>query len=208
MKMTIFPMLLIPSFLFISCSEKVGISCCELTNVYKMYDCKNCSISKPIDVAKGYEQMAKSIFIDEKVSRFSSKVDRYLNDLYYTRKVNYPYISTYCREAEQISSKDLNATSRIAALDTLKDKWIRGYKKQLTEDIKGKLKFNKLDGCDTQADALESLVQDKSGTHKKSEEHYSNVKLSYQECLYLVKQKKEQAEINKLKKNIGGINNE
>ena len=203
MKKFIIPMLLIS--LFSACSKNLHTtSCCELTNIYKMYDCKNCSISKPIDVARGYEQMAKSIFIDEKVIEFSSKVDRYVNDLYYTKKVNHPSISTYCREAEQISSRDLNGTSRSKALATLMDNWIKGYKKQLTKDIRGKLKFNKLDGCDTQADALDELVRDKSGTHKKSEEHYSNVKLNYDDCLNIEKRKKEQAVINKLKKNIGG----
>lgn len=202
MKKFIIPIIFI-SF-FTACSKNVyNPTCCELTSIYKMYDC-NCSVYKAIDVAGGYEQMAKSIFIDKKVNEFTYKVDRYVNDLYYTRKVDNPYISRYCRAAKQISSQDLNETDRSNALATLMDEWIKGYRKQLTKDIRGKLKFNRLDGCDTEADALDNLVRDKSGTHINSEEHYKNVELSYQDCLYMKKQKQERDVINKLNKNIGG----
>ena len=186
---------------FTACSKNVDtISCCNIINTYKMYD-YNTSNIKPIDVARGYERIAKILFIDKKVNEFRIKVKKYLNSIYYTRNVNNPYINSYCLKAKKIS-KENNNTKIDQDLYYLESEWVKSYKNNLTKNLKGKFKFNKLDGCDSEADSFEKVFFDRRGTHTMSNEHYINIRNIYNNCLAIVKSKKEKAEINKLKKGI------
>lgn len=190
---------------FIGCSKPAPLSCCNLVNIYQTFEYPECSIPKPLDVARGYERIAKIVLIDQFTQEFQDKVKLYLDHMYYSQEVHNPYIHKYCREVNNIvRSTESNLTRRDIQLRGLEVAWVKAYKNKLNQDLKGKLKFNRLDGCEKEAESFERVLFDQKGVQEQSHEHYLDIKRIYEDCLFNANERKKQKEIDKLNKQLQG----
>jgi peptide methionine sulfoxide reductase MsrA len=202
-KFLIMPFLIF--FSFTGCSKNIPLTCCELTNTYNTFDDCNCSIAKPLDVARGYKRIAKIIFIDKLVNQFNDKAKSYLTHVYYSQEINNPNIHKYCREVKRIIvARENNDTLRDIDLNNLEIEWVKSYKAKLNNDLKGKIRFNELDGCEVEATKFQKVLFDRKGKKETSNEHYLDIKRIYDDCIFIAKKKQEQAKTNKMKKELLG----
>lgn len=193
---------------FSACSKNIhASSCCEIVSMSKTYKYKHIHVLKPLDVARGYERIGKILFMDKLIKNFTAKVKNYSNELYYATSVSNSYVDGNCIEAKQIIDDynyDQNSTRKSTRLYAFEAKWIASYKKSLSTDLVGKLKFNKLDGCEKEASNFEKVLFDRKSIKDTSMEHYENIQIIYNDCLYMSNKKKRQLKIKKSKGETNG----
>jgi hypothetical protein len=170
--------------------SKAPITCSELSNDYHRYNIVKDNII--LDVAKDYQALAKYIFIYDNTSQFNKDIDTYFLylELFKKKSIDKPFINKYCNSIN-FTIKDENISKVSNELNKIKEKWTHDYNENIENNLKNKVKFNEIDGCEKMASQLvEYIVTFQiKGQNKNSHEIYIEMKEEYNKCLSIYKKR-------------------
>ena len=177
--------------LFNGCGHKAPITCSEISKNYIQYDSFYESII--LDTAKEYEELAKYMFIHDKVYKFNEDIDTYFLylELLKIKEIEDPNLNRYCRNINS-TVKYTTPINLSEELKMIKDRWTEDFNEKIDNNLKDKIRFNVVDACEEEASTLVKyiLTYQITGKDKGSNKIYDQMKDMYRECLDKYKEKK------------------
>lgn len=168
--------------------SKAPITCSQLSNEYSV----DTHIKEDItlNVTKGYQELAKYIFVYDKTSKFNENIDTYFLylELFKKKSIGTPFINNYCNSIN-FAIKDENISRVSNELNKIKVKWTNSYNINIENSLKKKIKFNEIDACEEYASKLVEYIITYQITVQK-DEIYSVLNKTYRDCLTLANKAK------------------
>jgi len=167
--------------------NKAPITCVQLSNDYYKYN--NTEKEIILDVAKGYQELAKYIFVYDNTSQFNIDIDTYFLylELFKKKSIDKPFVNDYCHSIN-LALKDENMSKVSSRLNKIKEKWTNDYNINIENNLKNKIKFNEIDGCKEYASILVEYILTYRIINRK-DEIYLELLNNYNNCLDLHKNK-------------------